>query len=277
MQLIALEDGKSVIALYAQKGKDYTCPGCQGTVRLRGGKQYQLHFFHPNPKTNCTNHSKSPYHLQTQLRLKKIFPDAHMEHYFPEVNRFADVVVPSKKLIFEVQCSPISLFEVRARQKAYARTGYLLVWILHEKNFNKRRLSDSERHLRKFPSYYTNIDPRGKGWIYDQLELISDVKRFYIGKKCPIHLTQHYYFKKDMFQKSPKSLTDRIENWPVFFSGDLLFRIWRDPDFSDLLTHLEKKGKRQKTKKIWITLFKNIVALHDKHLKAALLRNAKRS
>ncbi|MCB1108823.1 MAG: hypothetical protein KDK44_04130, partial [Chlamydiia bacterium] len=249
---------------------------CGEIVRLRGGRQRHPHFFHPNPQPNCTNHRKSHAHLQVQLRLLKIFSDGKMEHYFPEINRFADVVTPSHKLIFEVQCSPISLFEVRARQKAYAQTGFLLVWILHEKSFNKRYLSDAEKNLRQFPSYYTNIDARGHGWIYDQLELLNDVKRFYIGKKCPVHLAQHYYFKDNMFSNIPAFLNNRTQNWPVFFKGDLLHRVWLNPEFAEILIGLEKKGNRLKMLRQWKKMLQKLGAYHNQLLKKLLLRNAKR-
>ena len=260
MQLCARDGEKTVLSIYAQKGRNYTCPLCGSTLRLRGGRHTQLHFFHSNPKVSCKNAIKSAIHLQVQLRLKKIFPNALLEYYFPEITRFADVVVPSKKLIFEVQCSPISLFEVRARQAAYGKTGFQLIWILHEKNFNKRRLSDAEIYLRQCPSYFTNITGQGNGYIYDQFELVTNVKRFYIGKKCSVNLKQSYYFKKDMFANCPKSLLDRAQKWPLFFKDDLLYRIWKNPLIVEDLQQLEiektRSWKRRKWHK-WINTLKN--------------------
>lgn len=259
MQLCARDGDTTVLSIYAQKGKNYTCPLCGSTLRLRGGRYTELHFFHINPKSSCKNAIKSAIHLQVQLRLKKIFSDALLEYYFPEITRFADVVIPSKKLIFEVQCSPISLFEVRARQAAYAKTGFQLIWILHEKTFNKRQLSDSELYLRQHPSYFTNITSQGHGYIFDQFELTANVKRFYIGKKCPVDFRQTYYFKENILKDVPQALCTRIRSWPLFFKNDLIYRIWQNPEFSNELKQLEieraKSWKRQELNR-WISRLK---------------------
>ena len=276
MQIFAYENERLIRASFAQKGKDYTCPECKERVRLRGGRARQLHFFHPNPKITCANHRKSPIHLQTQLRLAQIFSSSQMEYYFSEINRFADLADHKSKLIFEVQCSPISLREVRARQEAYAKTGYFLVWILHEKNFNKRYLSDAEKYLRDFPFYYTNIDGKGRGMIYDQLDMVRNVKRLYIVKKCPVLLTEHFYFKRDTFSDLPEGLKTRGKKWPLFFKGDLLHRIWKSTEFEKILHTLEKRAKKQRRKVTWKKTVDNALALHEIYLTKKLLLHSKR-
>ena len=246
MQVSALDENEWIFAEQAVKNKDYTCPACKARVRLRGGRFQQLHFFHVHSQTHCHQHAKSAIHLQTQKYICSKFPDAFMEYYFPDINRFADVVIPSKKLIFEVQCSPISLFEVRARQAAYSSTGYQLIWILHDSKFNRRGLSDVEKHLRKSPTYFTNIDARGQGFIYDQLIIRSNVKRLYIGKNCPISLIKPFKMCSLKKPTAPQFILQRENNWPLYFQNDLFDRCCQNESMSKYLKRTEARYRRLK-------------------------------
>jgi competence protein CoiA len=169
MQLYALEESHPIFAKDAEKGKSYTCPECTSFVRVRGGPSRQTHFYHLKAPPHCRQHQKSLEHLHMQLRLLEALKGdgAQMEAPFPKIGRIADVAWASKKIVFEVQCSPISLEEVRGRIADYQRQGYSVIWILHDKQFNKPSLSAAEHHLRKTPCYYTNCDKTGKGLVYD--------------------------------------------------------------------------------------------------------------
>ncbi len=254
MQLSALDETALIYAFNAVKNKDYTCPECKARVRLRGGKFQQLHFFHLSTNTRgCRQHAKSLIHLRTQQYLCSQFPKAFMEYYFPEINRFADVAVPDKKLVFEVQCSPISLFEVRARQAAYAKTGYQLIWILHDTRFNKRGLSDAEAHLLNSTCYYTDINAFGSGCIYDQFTIRSNVKRLYIGKKCRIDINKPLCIKKIQTNAKSKKITRRQKNWPIHFKNDLIDRNQKSLTFAASLKRQEARCRiRHKLKLIHV-------------------------
>ena len=91
-----------------------------------------------------------------------------MEAPFPSVRRVADVAWPAMGLVFEIQCSRLSVGEMKRRMRDYKSSGFQVVWILHDKTFNRGRLTPEERFLKGRPHYYANIAPDGMGQIYDQ-------------------------------------------------------------------------------------------------------------
>lgn len=176
MQLVAYsESGTLVTATKAVKGSDYRCMECNGIVRRRGGIHRRDHFYHTSPTSECHLNGKSMRHLQVQWVIQESLPEgeAVLEKQFPEINRIADVCWEEKRIIFEVQCSPISREELLARNRDYGELGYSVVWILHDQRFNKRRVTAAEMALQKTNYYFTDIDLEGKGGIYDQLSKIS--------------------------------------------------------------------------------------------------------
>ena len=168
MQLFALENIYPVSASNAEKGKNYLCPECRSEVRVRGGPSRQTHFYHFRASKNCRQNQKSLEHLQLQLRLLDLIgtEEAQIECPFPTIERIADVAWHAQKIIFEVQCSPIPLQEAQQRTLDYQGQGYQVVWILHDKQFNKERLSASENYLRKLPCYFTNINKGRDGNVF---------------------------------------------------------------------------------------------------------------
>lgn len=193
MQLIALNDKHLILARDAQRHKSYLCPECLSAVRLRKGEKKQPHFFHLTKALACSLEGKSLEHLNAQLHLQKLLEpnELLLERPFPEIGRIADVVWEEKKLIFEIQCSPIPLLEAKERIENYALAGYRVVWILHEKNFNKERLSPSEAFLRSSQTcFFTDIDSEGKGSIYNQLERLSKTRRFWKSEKLKLSTEQ---------------------------------------------------------------------------------------
>jgi competence protein CoiA len=183
MQLYALDQGKPLFASDAEKGKSYQCPECNAPVRVRGGPSRQIHFYHPVLPKKCRQHEKSQEHIRLQWKLFELFgpSESQIECPFPTIGRIADVVWHPKKLIFEIQCSPIPLEEVQCRILDYNLAGYEVVWILHDKQFNKKNLSAAEHFLRNIPCYFTNIDKTGFGIVYDQFEVIKNYKRMFKG------------------------------------------------------------------------------------------------
>lgn len=162
---------------------------------------------------------KSP-HKAIQKALIASLPGAKLETSFPKINRIADVVYFPKKIIFEVQCSPISLQEVQKRNRDYASLGYTVIWVLHDRHYNKGVLSPAELYLRKNLSYYTSITPFGHGFFYDQLEFFQGNKRIYRGKPHNLKNFLPQTLKK-IPRPFPKSLQEKLSKLPLYLQGDV--------------------------------------------------------
>jgi competence protein CoiA len=225
MQLFAHDSsGELQAAKFSKKGVNYFCIECHGVVRLRLGLHRRPHFFHLHPTVDCYQNGKSLIHLQTQCYLQELLPplESVLEKRFPLINRIADVVWENRKLIFEIQCSPISLEEVRERNRDYLSQGYQVVWILHDKRYNKKNRTGAELFLAEHPHYFTNIDAEGKGMIYDQFSIFQkNVKKFYLTP-LPVDLSQPLSIETAERRSSLSLIGKRLLAWPLHFSGDLL-------------------------------------------------------
>lgn len=226
MQLYAFDQSKQpIFANQARKQVDYCCIECESIVRLRGGLHRQKHFYHVEPNRRCTLHGKGMVHLQVQLFLLDVLKEGgcQLEVRFPEIKRIADVVWKSEKIIFEIQCSPITAEEVLARNQDYSRLGWQVVWILHDQRYNHHRLTAAEVALREHPYYFTNIKTQGKGMIYDQFDLFSKGVRIHKLRKLPIDITKKNPMNRSIqAAKSLQLVKERINSWPLFFQGDLV-------------------------------------------------------
>lgn len=227
MQLFALDsDKKLVFAEQAAKQCDYMCIECNQAVRVRGGPHRQTHYYHL-VQSHCRQSEKSMQHIQAQLYLFDLLPkdEVQLEMRFPQINRIADVVWTEKRLIFEIQCSPISASEVMERNSDYGAQGYQVVWILHDNRFNQWRLSAAEQFLRGAPYYFTNINAEGKGVIYDQFDITLNGLRKHMLFSLPVSLDQPLSFKNHkttLLKPIPKAVQQRISSWPMGFKGDLV-------------------------------------------------------
>lgn len=141
---------------------------CGSAVRLREGPFRHAHFYHIRKTPGCRQNGKGEIHLQLQIYIKKIIPDTLLEFRFPEINRIADVVWHSEKIVFEIQCSPMSQDEMLSRYADYQKAGYQMVLILHDSRYNQWRLTAMELALGNLPHYYTNKNESGNVIIYDQ-------------------------------------------------------------------------------------------------------------
>lgn len=188
----------------AQKGVSYSCPECDGAVRLRGGIHRKKHFYHLNSSQSCRQNGKSPTHLCIQMLLQSRFTNSSLEHLFPEISRIADLFCPKENMVIEVQCSPISLEEIEARNAAYASLGLFVLWLFHERRFSPKR------SIFPFPHYFTNITAHGSGSIYDYRK----------GKRYPVDLTNPLTPKS--LRSLPRYLKLRHQRWKKAFAGDLV-------------------------------------------------------
>lgn len=236
MQLYALDGHLPLSASGAEKGKSYTCPECGSLVRLRGGPSRQTHFYHLRVSKYCRQNQKSLEHLHLQLKLLDLLGEGEgqIECPFEGIGRIADVAWHTQKIVFEVQCSPISLKEVEERIFDYQRAGYTILWILHDKQFNKNQLSASEHLLRKNPCYYTNIDKMGEGVVYDQFEVLRDYRRVFKGPPLSVNPIEISLIPKitPPDKLFPKIILERLSTWKWFAKGDLLHRLLKEGNFS---------------------------------------------
>jgi competence protein CoiA len=221
MHLFAVDSsGKLMEAKQASKQQDYYCLECRGVVRRRSGIHRTAHFFHLNSPDACRQQGKSLTHLQLQYTLQSLLPPGEviLEHPFPTVKRIADVAWIPRKIIFEIQCSPISPDEIEGRQQDYLSQGFHVVWILHDRRYNQQRLSAAEHFLQPFPHYFTSIDADGKGLIYDQFSIFQKGMRKHKGKVLEINPSKplHFQDEKGIPSSHPRS------QWPFYFEGDCI-------------------------------------------------------
>lgn len=148
---------------------------------------------------------KSVAHEEIQGYLKKQIPSLELEKSLGK--RRADAVWEERKIVFEIQISPISLQEALDRCTDYASKGYQVVWVLYEGLYNGFKVSPAEKFLRfGCPTYFTN-----GVIIYDQIEVIRGKKRHFKGEALPVNIAEPCI----PFIKVP----DR--NWPFHFVGDI--------------------------------------------------------
>lgn len=213
MQLYALENDTLIVCQKAKKGKDYFCPECSAIVRLKRGKRRQSHFFHLKSNSACHLAQKGEPHLRLQEFLEKLLhhEGAELEKQFPSIGRIADVACSNTKKIFEIQCSPISLEEAQNRSQDYQSLGYQVIWILHDKKYNRRSVSLAEQYLRATTTtYFSNMDGAGRGKIYDQFELIANHRRR--KKSLPLIVNLQKFL----------SIPKESHHWTLFHEGDSL-------------------------------------------------------
>lgn len=223
MQLFAFKQNRGLIsAAKASKQRDYYCLECNGVMRLRGGNQRQQHFFHLAPTRHCRQNGKSLEHIQTQAFIVNALPEneAFLEHPFPEINRIADVAWIDQKIIFEVQCSPITPEEIEARNADYKKAGFEVVWILNDTRYNQWRVSAPELFLLGRPHYFTNIDAEGSGCIYDQISLIEKGLRSIPSQKASVSINTPTAISS--FPSALPKILDCRRQSNLFFSGDLI-------------------------------------------------------
>ncbi|MBI2810818.1 MAG: hypothetical protein HYX67_08330 [Candidatus Melainabacteria bacterium] len=281
MQLIALDRDNSLSAAQADKGKDYICPECSSPVRLRGGPSRQDHFFHLAKQSQCRQHEKSQEHIHLQMRLCAL-TDGQMECPFPSISRIADVAWHNRKLVFEIQCSPISLEEAKTRTSDYRSAGYEVVWILHDKRFNAKNLSAAEHFLRTTACYFSNVDAKGNGIVYDQFDVIKDNRRLFKGP--PLELDPSKITRMPQAASPdiplPHALLYRLANWKCLAEKDLLHRLLREGSLSassKKMLVIEKRLLEEKPANERLPLKKLITGTYTALLEILLSKLAKKS
>jgi competence protein CoiA len=275
MQIYALNSkNERIFVESAQKSEDYFCLECKEKVRVRGGPHKQLHFYHVLPKGECRQSGKSIEHLLIQNLISSQIKESELEVSFPHVNRIADVVWKERKIVFEVQCSPISAEEVSARNRDYESQGFQVIWILYDKTFGKRRASAAEAFLVNETHYFSDTTT-----IYDQAVLFIRGFRHSFeqnGRKIrrSIQISQLHVVNKEKFLVNkdkaaiPEFLLKRLNTWGYFTEGDLLDEIHSGKfDLLKLICEQERCLLPKRSKKTYLQIlqsyfFKALSALH---------------
>ena len=259
MQLYALDGNDKPVAAYrAKRGQNYRCIECLDPVRLRGGWHRQTHFYHLLPNRHCQMHGKGMVHLQIQAHLKQILGgDCELEYPFPEIGRIADVVWKPHRLVFEIQCSPISKEEVEQRNRDYRGMGWEIIWILHDKRYNQRQLTAAEWMIRSSTSYYGCLDRQGHVFIYDQFDYLEGAFRGYKLPPLPVDFSRPIRLT-DLANKGQPSLNlvrDRLQQWPICFEGDLI-DLSLNSEKTDYLEEAQRIEQRNiRSQSFWKMLF----------------------
>lgn len=135
-----------------EKG-DYTCPACQGAVRLRQGRVMRTHFAHKRLEAcHFYSENESSEHLSLKASFYRWAKKNHVvaiEQHLPAIQQIADVWV-EKKLALEVQCSPLSQVRLAERTVSYRQEGYQVLWLLGEKLWLKDSLTSLQRDFLSF-------------------------------------------------------------------------------------------------------------------------------
>lgn len=281
MQLYALNDQKQLVSARAAiKKKDYYCFECFSVVRLRGGIHRQNHFYHLDSNRSCELSGKSMEHIQTQCFIQSLLPSGEsiLECKFNEISRIADLAWVKQRIVFEIQCSPISAEEVVKRNLDYGKVGYRVVWILHDLQFNRWRMSAAEMALAKVNHYFTNIDEEGNGMIYDQYDWIDGGLRKKKLDPLPVQLNmlKEFRFGHGIKEVVPQKIKDRLFSRKLYFSGDIVDSFYGTPTdlrekyFEEVEKH-ENQFAKISQKKTWSERY--IVKPYS-HLIHYLLENA---
>lgn len=218
MQIYAFDQDKPILASEADRRKTYLCPECRQNLRVRGGLQRQIHFYHTQLYSACRQSNKSATHLRIQKFLYDLLPqgEVQLERPFLEKGRIADVAWEKCKIVFEIQYSPISQEEVKSRTEDYESLGFEVVWILHDRRFNRRRFTSAELYLHQKNRYFTNLNSNGGGYIYDELQFHNKGVRSYRGPPLKVDLSTVFRLTEK------KELPAPIKQRTLYFAKDLL-------------------------------------------------------
>lgn len=224
MEFFGYEEERLVFCRDGIKGKSYVCPKCRGILRIKEGPLRRKHFFHLNHHSSCFSSNKSWIHALMQYQLFCSLPagEGEIEKRFPSIERISDVAWTKKNLLFEIQCSPISLQEVLERNRDYQTLDMQVVWILRDGLFNRRYLSAAESFLRTRVSYFFHVDFKGKGVIYDQREVLQSFRRLRRSFPLPVAIDQPQLFSSRCMSDLPSSLQKKGEQASFFFRGDVI-------------------------------------------------------
>ena len=259
MALYALDSEGIISADEAPDRGQYRCLECNKPQQVRKGIK-RRHFYHIKASPSCRLYSKSEDHLLLQLQIQSLFAKGEitLERPFLPICRMADACWEGGKIIFEIQCSLLSQAEAESRIHDYGTMGYVVVWLLDDRLFNRKILRPAEEYLRAHLCYYIHYRRNTQSLFYDQFELFRGNKRPKKGVRLSIRLPAPRSMPKSPLQGDlPKQILDRSLSWKLFFQGDLFHKALLSPKVRPLAiamqnwTHIEKNTPIEETRSTW--------------------------
>ncbi len=240
MALYAVDEDDLIYAGHANPRQTYWCMECFEPVKRRRGKTGLYHFYHLRAPASCRLYSKTEDHLFAQLSLQKAFAPGQLllERPFRDINRVADVLWEAEKIVFEIQCSPITEKEAASRISDYASQGYQVVWLLDDKRYNKKIARPAEELLRQRSAYYLKVRKNTDCQYYDQFEIFDSKKRIKKAKPSYIDL-QHIRRRPSSLPSNTPAQVSAISS-TIYFLKDRTDRALRYPETRAYWTALEK-------------------------------------
>lgn len=273
MPLYAQDADDLVFAADAHPEKAYKCLECSLPLQLRRAPGRVPHFYHRKTSPACRLYSKSEEHLLLQVQLQKLIPDAILERPFRQIRRIADLAWEKEKIIFEIQCSKISVEEATQRIEEYGSLGYEVIWILDDRKYNQWALRPVEPLLRKTQAFFATFRRHTSSLFYDQFEICTETRRLKKSRPLPIALShpsplplldfpsswpsqvqqrtqRRHYFPGDLVDLALRSSSDiRLQNWallekelPPATRGSKYFKSFWNPLMERLNAWLIRKG-----------------------------------
>ena len=226
-------NGERVFADDAIPQVDYFCPECREKLRVKQGDIKIPHFFHFEGTKECRWKTRFQTHsiIQEEFVQKLGAENCTLECFFPGIARIADIAYYPKKVVFEIQVSPISRKELEERTCDYWKAGWHIIWILHINQFGSKKASGAEELAEGVPHYFTDIGSN-RGALWDEASFVSRGRRRFFSPLSRKFLdivtpTIHGPLPKALaspqtFISSDKWLEYRHKNWSCSLLGDFL-------------------------------------------------------
>ena len=184
--------------------------------------------------------NKSLEHIEIQKKIVAAIGEnkAEQEVRFLEISRVADVCWHEKQIVFEVQCSPITLEELVQRTSDYEKVGYYVIWILLDSTFLYKDKMAIREYLEKRTHYFATKE----AIIFDYMPGIYNAVRAFA-----VDVSTIQPFRKKNVRKELKK---RANSWKYYAKQDLLF-------FSEAFPEKKFLSKNWGVKRAIVRFFRN--------------------
>ncbi len=237
--IYALNDqNERINASKAEKGKSYSCPNldCDNKeLILKKGQIRIPHFAHKSHK-DCSSEPESEAHILCKIFFQSLLDlDKQFVEYYGIKGVRPDVLYDQFAL--EIQCSTITVNEVKRRNKIYEKNGYIAIWIFLEDEFKPKKKTKEPK------AYYRVKKPVLRGSFED----IGRRKLKFFSFKCEnedIHLNFNDY--GDFFDEFTKENELVIKTKQDFDSilEEILILIKNKKELYDLKKKLNSLPKK---------------------------------
>ena len=176
--------------------------------------------------------NKSDWHIDTQKELLELIPDSSEEVRFvvDDTIRIADIYSPEKKLVVEVQKSPIDAKEMKSRVDFHKAENRNVIWVFHKGRLG--RLCDRSIYLPQYEGlpYWREYcwvkstkgvregryseEERKAFWRelyrdYNESKIKVEAGRVYVRENRPrinYNFERRYYYSYDIYNQNPALL-----------------------------------------------------------------------